>query len=900
MHNAMHQNPEYNRLFGDRVQKLVRNGGVLTTQRCIDRIEKRAEQIEVAVIAESARWGDYAQEQNQGPGAPLYTLDDHWTPQRNWLINAFFPNKHNYVIGTYRDRGLYPDVDAPWFYINGGYQHGGYISDTDSLSMTGAGTIYYTTDGNNILISSDVNVPEPPEPNILVAEAGAKTVLVPTSNIGTSWRGGSEPYDDSGWNSGTYVSGKTGGVGYETGSGYEDYISYDVESEMDEVMGSCYIRIPFTVDGGELADYTVLKLKLRYDDGFVVYINGVEVERQNAPATLEWDSEGQGLHDDGAAVVFQDFYISSHISDLHAGTNILAIQGLNSPKTSSDFLISAELEAGQSSSSDANLAPGTFQYSSPFMLDHSAVVKARAFDDPDWSALTEAVYAIGDLVGSLRISELMYHPKDTGSPDDPNTEYVELVNVGTSAINLNLVRFTNGIDFTFGPDELTPGQNILVVKNEAAFEAKYGTGRYIAGEYTGSLSNGGERIRLEDAIGTMIADFRYRDGWRETTDGDGYSLTIINPAGGDANDWSRKDSWRPSAYINGSPGWDDSGIVPNPSAIVINEVMTHTDSWPNDWIELYNTTSGPIDISGWFLSDSDTNVMKYEFAPGTVIGAYDYLVLFEDVNFGTLANGDLGRHVPFALSENGELVRLSSALDANGVLTGYHQTEDFGASENGVSFGRYYKTSTDNFNFVAMSSPTSGSANAYPKVGPVVITEIMYHPDWPVNSPYNNDEYEYIELYNSGGSVVTLYDYTENEPWKFTDGIDYNFPAPPDEVTIGPGEHILVIKNIAAFTSRYGVPAGTVCGPYTGRLSNGGEKLELSKPGGVDGYGTRQYIRVERVNYSDGSHPGDEPGDTDPWSTEPDGLGSSLIRDDVNLYANDPNNWQATTPTPGM
>jgi len=891
IHNALHNNPEYNRLFGDRVHKLCRNGGAMTLQKVIDRYEKRSEQMELAMIAESARWGDYRRDEID-PGAPVYTLNDHWAPQRSYMTSSFFPNKVNYVIGAYKGYGLYPNVTPPTFNVNGSYQHGGYISSSDTISMTGAGgTVFYTLDGNDVIVYEPPGPPPPPV--TILVESAAKKVLVPTSNIGTTWKGGSEPYDDSGWNSGIYVSGKTGGVGFDKNTTYVPYISYDVKSVMSDIMGSCYVRIPFTVDGTDLAEYTSLKLRLRFEDGFVAYINGAEAARYNAPSSLEWNSNGTALHSDGEAVNFTDFIISSNLSDIHAGTNILAIQGLNTPHTSSDFLISAVLEAGFSSASDANMSPGTFQYSTPFTLAHSAILRARALDDPDWSALNEAVYAIGNLVGSLRVSEFMYHPKYTGSPDDANTEYVELTNIGTSTINLNLVRFTKGIDFTFGPDELAAGQRILVVKDEAVFKAKYGTGRYIAGQYTGSLDNGGERIRLEDAIGTMIADFRYSDGWRETTDGEGYSLTIINPTEPDPNSWSLKDCWRPSAYINGSPGWDDSGLIPNPGAIVINEVMTHTDVAPDDWIELYNTTAGAIDISGWFLSDSDTNVMKYEFGPGTVIGAYDYLVLFEDVNFGSSAS-DPGKHVPFALSENGELVRLSSALDTNGVLTGYHQTEDFGASENGVSFGRYYKTSTDNFNFVAMSSPTSGSANAYPKVGPVVITEIMYHPDWPDGTPFNNDEYEYIELYNSGGSAVTLYDYTENESWKFTDGIDYTFPAPPDEVAIPPGGHILIVKNPAAFHLRYsGIPVEIICGPYTGWLNNDGEKLELSKPGG-EYLGTQYYIRVERVNYSDGSHPDDEPGDIDPWPTEADGLGSSLIRDDVNLYANDPNNWTAT------
>jgi hypothetical protein len=232
-------------------------------------------------------------------------------------------------------------------------------------------------------------------------------------------------------------------------------------------------------------------------------------------------------------------------------------------------------------------------------------------------------------------------------------------------------------------------------------------------------------------------------------------------------------------------------------------------------------------------------------------------------------------------------------------LTGYRQKEDFGASETDVSFGRYYKASTNNFNFVSMDYNTPWSANAYPKVGPIVITEIMYHPDWPVNGEHTDDEYEYIELYNISSQSVTLYDYVESEPWKFTDGIDYTFPDSPNEVTIPAGGRIVVVKDIEAFTWRYpSVPTSIIYGPYSGWLDNGGEKVELGKPG--DEYlGMRYYIRVDRVNYSDGSHPEDCPGGVDLWPTEADGGGDSLSRINPNLYGNDPNNWTAASPSPG-
>jgi len=103
-------------------------------------------------------------------------------------------------------------------------------------------------------------------------------------------------------------------------------------------------------------------------------------------------------------------------------------------------------------------------------------------------------------------------------------------------------------------------------------------------------------------------------------------------------------------------------------------------------------------------------------------------VLYEDVNFGQ-ASVDPGRHSGFALSENGEEVILSSPLDGGGNMTGYRQVEDFGASDSNVSFGRYYKGSTNSYNFVATDYNTPGASNAYPKVGPIVINEIMYHPE---------------------------------------------------------------------------------------------------------------------------------------------------------------------------
>jgi hypothetical protein len=226
-------------------------------------------------------------------------------------------------------------------------------------------------------------------------------------------------------------------------------------------------------------------------------------------------------------------------------------------------------------------------------------------------------------------------------------------------------------------------------------------------------------------------------------------------------------------------------------------------------------------------------------------------------------------------------------------LTGYREVEDFGASATNVSFGRYFKSSTGNFNFVAMDYNTPDANNAYPKVGPVVINEIMYNP------PTGNQKEEYVELYNITGAAVTLWRIDKNTSWKFTDGIDYVFlDSPP--VTIPKDSYLLLVKDKASFTARYGSISGAqIVEGYDGWLSNAGERLQIGMPGDIDEEGTRYYIRIDRVTYSDGSHPEDCPGGVDYWPFMADGYGYSLSRRVPDAYGNDVANWKGALPSPG-
>jgi hypothetical protein len=376
--------------------------------------------------------------------------------------------------------------------------------------------------------------------------------------VGSAWREVLR-LDEANW---TIVEGQPGGVGYERSAGYEGYISADMHDSMYGGNTTCYLRIPFTVDTPD-EGWGTMALGVRYDDGFIAYLNGTEIARRNFEGEPAWNSRAATGHSDTDAVHLESVDVTAFLGLLRPGSNLLAIQGLNVSPTSSDFLISAELSVAVGGG-PAGVAATAVIYEDPVVLNRTAHVRARVLSGGTWSALNEATFAVGPVVENLRVTEIMYHPADTEMQGDADTEFIELTNVGDAAVDLNLVRFTEGIDFAFGPIALQPGRAVVVVEDLNAFRSYYGDGVRVAGQYAGRLDNGGERLRLEDAVGRAIADFRYEDNWYRSTDGDGFSLTLVDPAATDPNDLGERSAWRPSPDPGGSPGIDDGPAAANP------------------------------------------------------------------------------------------------------------------------------------------------------------------------------------------------------------------------------------------------------------------------------------------------------------------------------------------------
>ena len=152
-----------------------------------------------------------------------------------------------------------------------------------------------------------------------------------------------------------------------------------------------------------------------------------------------------------------------------------------------------------------------------------------------------------ELLDGLRVTELMYH-----ATDGSNFDYIELQNISDIVLDLNGIRLSEGIEFTFPEMTLEAGQYVVVVSNLAAFRSAYGTSINVAGEYSGNLSNGGEDIilMLPWPLEAAILRFEYSDRWYPTTDGGGSSLVIYDPLAHPAT-WDQSESWQPALA---SPG----------------------------------------------------------------------------------------------------------------------------------------------------------------------------------------------------------------------------------------------------------------------------------------------------------------------------------------------------------
>jgi hypothetical protein len=196
----------------------------------------------------------------------------------------------------------------------------------------------------------------------------------------------------------------------------------------------------------------------------------------------------------------------------------------------------------------------------------------------------------------------------------------------------------------------------------------------------------------------------------------------------------------------------------------------------------------------------------------------------------------------------------------------------------------------------------TGLPNSPPKVGPVLVNEIMYHPITVsgTNVSENTDE-EFIELFNMNSNAVSLFDpAAATNHWKIAGAADYTFPS---GVSLGPGSFAVIVgfdpatnaASLANFRAKYSVATNVpIYGPYNGHLDNASEAVQLLQPDPPQvaphpDAGFVPYVLVEAPHYTNNS----------PWPAGAGGTGLSLQRKYISTYANEPLNWAACSPNPG-
>ncbi|MCC7374135.1 MAG: lamin tail domain-containing protein [Verrucomicrobiales bacterium] len=525
--------PEYRTLLADRIQAALGRGGTLSPERNRQRLDRRLAEFQRPFLLESARWN--------------YLTPEAWAARRDFVRSDWLPRRTSEAWGIFRSAGFVPRFSAPDLQAPTGVVAAGYRLQ---WGETGGGVVTYTEDGTDPRLPGGGVSPRARE----YRPGGSTDTLIP---LGARWRWYT---DETGLGSSAIVEGHPqwssrnwkhpdfGDSEWSVGAAQLGYGEGDEATVLPfgrdsaNKWVSAYFRQTVEVRG--VTNLVRSILRIRRDDGAIVYLNGRELARFSMPAS---EVGGQTLAvspaDDG-----QDLHEAEVPLDaIREGSNVVAVELHQSSRTSSDA--SFDLEWGITRGGPAS--------GEEPVLERNTVIKARSRQGTEWSGLTTAFVQVGSTalpVGSLAVSEMDYHP--TG---DGGAEYLVLRNISHQAVNLRGARFTRGIEFAFDRETdvpLAPNDFFLLVRDLVRFRERHGGEVPVHGIYGGSLDNAGERLALTNAGGDEVFDFEFRtrSPWPEEADGGGARLLLAWPDLG----LGSAQAWRAGESTNRLPGVSDA------------------------------------------------------------------------------------------------------------------------------------------------------------------------------------------------------------------------------------------------------------------------------------------------------------------------------------------------------
>lgn len=574
-YGRLFQDPEFQQRYVDRWTELRQT--VFATEKLMADVDAYATLLDEAQVRNFQRW----------PILGIYV----WPNPTGYAERNTFQKEVDFLKSFMSTRLSW--IDSNWPFVPAFSHPGGQVPEGFRVDLLSAGhQIYYTTDGSDPRLPGGAVHPnavrvEPGVGATLLPLGAPAKVFVPTDNtLGTRWR--EQVFDDSTWTDATT------GIGFDTDGSLADHIETDISAQMLGKNASVYIRLPFEVQ--DPSALIALRMRLKYDDGVIAHLNGKEIFFRNATIRgRTWNGAAAADRTDEQATAAEEIDLTPFIYLLKPGVNVFAFQAMNQAVANGDFLFAPEIVEITGTAATLELNESTF-------------IRARAYNGSAWSGLGEASFLVGDGL-PLRVTELMYNPASpaAGPFVAADFEYIELQNVGASSIPLKGAQFTLGVTMELPDVLLAAGARGVVVANRAAFESRYGLGLPILGEFEGQLSNAGEQVTLTGALGDTILDFSYDDGWYPSTDGQGYSLVIIDPSAA-KDSWSQKSAWRASFAPGGTPGSDDRlpGDANQDGKVDIEDLNIVRSSFGE---------SGPGDVNGDGIVDlQDLNAVRNALA----------------------------------------------------------------------------------------------------------------------------------------------------------------------------------------------------------------------------------------------------------------------------------------------
>ncbi|HQJ74121.1 MAG TPA: lamin tail domain-containing protein [Bacteroidota bacterium] len=242
-----------------------------------------------------------------------------------------------------------------------------------------------------------------------------------------------------------------------------------------------------------------------------------------------------------------------------------------------------------------------------------------------------AIFSIANIyaqTSAIKMNEIY----SRGTTTDP--DWIEIYNSSFQAIDITGYKiYDNGGQGGTKPKMEFPSGTTIPARGYYVIVTDIPTSTNPAGF---GLSSGGEKVWLEDKMGAIVDSITFP----AMTETQTYRRI---PDGGE---WKLADSLT-KGYAN--------------SLIVMNEIYSRGTTADPDWIEIYNSSSKAIDISGYKIYDNGGQggtKPKMEFSSGTSVPAKGFYVIVTDIPTSTNPAG-------FGLSSSGEPVWLE---DKNGNL----------------------------------------------------------------------------------------------------------------------------------------------------------------------------------------------------------------------------------------